>query len=107
MSSRPTALTTNLIMPSTSTTTKQDTVELHLRYGAGIVTHLVSKARPRECTLSEIPLIDLTHIDGDLADRTGIANQVRDASSKLGFFYIKNHGIGEKVIVKAREQATR
>lgn len=67
----------------------------------------MSTAPPRECNPSEIPLIDLSNISGDLADRTNIANQVRDAATKLGFFYVKNHGIEEQVIEKARIQATR
>jgi hypothetical protein len=94
-------------MSLTATTTKRDTVELQLRYGVDIVTHHVSTAPPRECNPSEIPLIDLSNIGGDLKDRTKIADQVRDAATKLGFFYIKNHGIEKQVIEKAREQATR
>ncbi|KAH8596641.1 hypothetical protein B0O99DRAFT_619513 [Bisporella sp. PMI_857] len=92
---------------STTSLAKPDTVELRLRLGGEYVTHQVSTAPPRECTTSEIPLIDLTNIDGDFSQRTEIAEEVRNAAEKLGFFYIKNHGIKKEVIDKAYAQATR
>ncbi|KAH8649604.1 hypothetical protein BGZ60DRAFT_421938 [Tricladium varicosporioides] len=94
-------------MPTTSTTPGPSTVELRLRLGSEYITHQVSTAPPRECTLSEIPLIDLAGIDGNLSQREKIAAEVRNAASQLGFFYIKNHGIEKQVIDKAYTQAIR
>ncbi|KAI0130099.1 2OG-Fe(II) oxygenase superfamily protein [Xylariales sp. AK1849] len=90
-----------------ATLMKPDTSELRLRLGGDYVVHQVSTAPPRVCRPEEIPLIDLANIDGDLSQRENIAVEVRHAAEKLGFFYIKNHGIGEQVIKKAEAQALR
>jgi hypothetical protein len=94
-----------LFTMATATLTKPPTVELQLRLGADYVVRKVSTAPPRECESSEIPVIDLSGIDGDSAQRTKIVNEVRHAAGQLGFFYIKNHGIDTDVIQKAYDQA--
>jgi isopenicillin N synthase-like dioxygenase len=46
-----------------------------------------------------IPIIDLGTISRtDIATRQELVNQVRDACMKVGFFYVKNHGISEGII---------
>lgn len=65
----------------------------------------VSTAPPRAPTEDEIPVIDLSAIDGDLQARQNIASQVKAAAENTGFFYIKNHGISEALIEKALAQA--
>jgi hypothetical protein len=92
-------------MSTIVTTERPDTVELTLRFGGEYVTHHVSTKPARECTAAEIPLIDLANIDGDASERSKIADQVRAAATRLGFFYIKNHGIKDEVINKAYSQA--
>lgn len=64
----------------------------------------VSTAPPRKPTAEEIPIIDLSSIDGDEASRTAIAAQVRAAAENTGFFYVKNHGISENIISGALDR---
>jgi len=65
----------------------------------------VSTSPPRDCRPSEIPLIDLSPIYGDLTARRALAAQIRHAAENTGFFYIKNHGIPASVIAEAQRQA--
>ncbi|KAI0265540.1 2OG-Fe-II oxygenase [Gloeopeniophorella convolvens] len=52
-----------------------------------------------ESTFDEIPVIDLKGANhANLDARRDIADQIRDASINVGFFYIKNHGIPESAI---------
>lgn len=92
---------------STTQTDVPQTTTLALRAGAGYVTHTVSTAPPRECTRDEIPLIDLAAVDGSDEERRVIANNVRHAAENSGFFYIVNHGVDNKIIQKAHDQAVR
>ena len=42
--------------------------------------------------LDEIPIIDISAIHSDkLEDRQALAEKIRDASHRIGFFYITNH----------------
>lgn len=83
-----------------------NTVELRLASGNGPVTRAVLRTPVRDAKPSEIPVIDLSGIFSDnLADREGVASQIHDASSNMGFFYIKNHGISLKEIRAAYEAA--
>lgn len=84
-----------------------ETVQLKLRFGAEDVSYTVSSKPPRECTNSEIPIIDLANIEGSSLQRQQIADDVRKAAVSTGFFYIKNHGIREEIIQKAHDQAER
>lgn len=65
----------------------------------------VSTAPPRPPTENEIPVIDLSAIDGDLEARKNIASKIRAAAENTGFFYIENHGIPEELIQRALSQA--
>ncbi|KAJ5728281.1 hypothetical protein N7493_004611 [Penicillium malachiteum] len=65
----------------------------------------VSTAPPRPATDEEIPIIDLSAIDGDLQAREKIAAKVKIAAENTGFFYIKNHGISEELIERALANA--
>ncbi|EKM49759.1 uncharacterized protein PHACADRAFT_179143 [Phanerochaete carnosa HHB-10118-sp] len=54
----------------------------------------------------EIPVIDLHNIrSDDLSVRRALADEVRNASMNVGFFYIKNHGIPQETISAALEAA--
>ncbi|KAJ5736318.1 uncharacterized protein N7483_001443 [Penicillium malachiteum] len=65
----------------------------------------VSTAPPRPATDEEIPIIDLSTIDGDLKAKETIATEVKAAAENTGFFYIKNHGISEELIERALTNA--
>ncbi len=46
-----------------------------------------------------IPLIDIAGIfSPDISERKKVATQLYDACTRVGFFYIKNHGISEESI---------
>ncbi|KAI9155647.1 Isopenicillin N synthase [Paramyrothecium foliicola] len=65
----------------------------------------VSTAKPREATLEEIPVIDISGINGSTSAKKVIAAKIRTAAEGSGFFYIKNHTIPPEVIEKALVQA--
>ncbi|APA15228.1 hypothetical protein SS1G_08844 [Sclerotinia sclerotiorum 1980 UF-70] len=82
------------------------TTKLELRTAYGPVYRDVLNTPPRPCTDTEIPIIDLSNIDSpNLSDRQALAAEVRAAAVGTGFFYVKNHGIEEEVIARAKEQA--
>ncbi|KAK6597288.1 2OG-Fe(II)oxygenase superfamily protein, partial [Botrytis cinerea] len=88
-------------LPHAPTTTK-----LELRTAYGPVYRDVLNTPPRPCTDTEIPIIDLSNISSpNLSDRQALAAEIRAAAVGTGFFYVKNHGIEEVVIKKAKEQA--
>ncbi|KAI9641193.1 hypothetical protein NHQ30_009993 [Ciborinia camelliae] len=94
--------------PSTPTPPTTTTTQLELRTAYGPVYRSVLSTPPRPCTTTEIPIISLSQIDSPrLEDRQALAAEVRAAALGTGFFYVKDHGIGEEVIVKAKEQALR
>lgn len=48
----------------------------------------VSVAPPRTSTADEIPIIDLSTLDGDWAARQALATKVKAAAENTGFFYV-------------------
>ncbi|KAH8848529.1 hypothetical protein MCOR27_005551 [Pyricularia oryzae] len=78
-------------------------LELHSAYGP--VYRDVLRTPARDCTSSEVPVIDLTNINGTDDQRRALAETVREAAENTGFFYIKNHGIPESTIGAAFAQA--
>lgn len=90
---------------SEATTAPPSTSKLELRTAYGPVYRDVLNTPPRDCTAEEIPVIDLTALDSpNLEDRKALAGQIRAAAVNTGFFYIKNHGISEKIIADAKKQ---
>ncbi|KAL5341974.1 2OG-Fe(II) oxygenase superfamily protein [Aspergillus crustosus] len=79
--------------------------QLELRTLNGPEYRRVSTAPPRIPTDDEIPVIDLSPINGSLEDRQQIATKIRAAAENTGFFYIKNHGIPEDLIERALNTA--
>ncbi|KAK9342525.1 hypothetical protein V1522DRAFT_415855 [Lipomyces starkeyi] len=56
----------------------------------------------------EIPVIDVSGIYSEnIEDRKAVAEKVREASHRIGFFYAINHGIDPKLADGAFEQAKR
>lgn len=69
----------------------------------GIYYRDVSTRPPRDCTVEEIPIIDLTRMSGDLTGRKAIAAEIVHAAETSGFFYIKNHGVPDPATYGAHE----
>lgn len=93
-------------MSSTMTETAPGFTKLVQRNNNETVTRDLSIAEPRAARSDEIPVIDLSGMNGSLEDRRTIATKVKEAATKIGFFYIKNHGIGEDIIQDAATQCT-
>lgn len=56
----------------------------------------------------EIPVIDISGIySNNLEDRKAVAEKVREAAHRIGFFYIVNHGIDSRHAANTFEQAKR
>ncbi|CAN8102385.1 unnamed protein product [Discula destructiva] len=90
---------------TTETGPSVDTYKLELRSAHGPVYRDVLKTAPRDCDPSEVPVIDLSPLYGDLDARKALAATIRDAAENTGFFYIKNHGIPRAAIDAAHAQA--
>ncbi|PMD43005.1 Clavaminate synthase-like protein [Hyaloscypha variabilis F] len=89
---------------ATSTTTVT-TSKLELRTAYGPVFRDVLNVPPRDCTIEEIPIIDLSPLySAKYEGRKTLAKEIRAAAVNTGFFYIKNHGIDEKTIANAKKQ---
>jgi len=62
----------------------------------------------RSIEADEIPIIDISGIySSDVADRKAVAEKIREAAHRIGFFYIVNHGIDPKYAEHTFEQAKR
>lgn len=79
--------------------------KLELMTAYGPVYRDVLRTAPRDCDPSEVPVIDLSGIYGDLESRKALAAVVREAAENTGFFYIKNAGIPRELIDAAYGQA--
>lgn len=80
--------------PSGQPAPTADTVELRLSSPNGPITRRILKTPIRDATPSEIPIIDIYNIfSTDVHDRRAVAAEVAAASTSLGFFYVRNHGI--------------
>lgn len=88
----------------TETTPTGGTYKLELATAYGPVYRDVLKTPPRDCNPSEVPIIDLSGLFGDLQSRQALAATIREAAENTGFFYIKNHGIPGHVIDAALSQ---
>lgn len=82
------------------------TSKLELRTAYGPVYRTILNTPPRDCTAAEIPIIDISRLySNDIEDRKSLATEIYTAATGSGFFYIKNHGIPDKVIADAKKQA--
>ncbi|KAE8154528.1 2OG-Fe(II) oxygenase superfamily protein [Aspergillus avenaceus] len=78
--------------------------EIELLSATGSIFRRVSTAPPRLPTDEEIPIIDLSRIDGTPEEKNALAVKIKAASENTGFFYICNHGIPDAVIQTALAQ---
>lgn len=92
-------------MSTMTEATASDVYQLELTTAYGPVYRDVRRTPPRDCDPSEVPIIDLSGIYGDLDARKGLAAIIQDAAENTGFFYIKNHGIPKTVVDAARAQS--
>ncbi|RGP62923.1 1-aminocyclopropane-1-carboxylate oxidase [Fusarium sporotrichioides] len=70
----------------------------------GLVSRRVRCGEPRTPTLDEMPIIDLSSLDGDATARKAIATKIKAAAENTGFFYVCNHGISQDLIHEAVQQ---
>ncbi len=60
-----------------------------------------AELRPEQAetvAIEEIPIIDFApFLHGDAADRARVAESIREACRRIGFFYIVNHGVPESL----------
>ncbi len=64
-------------------------------------SHLKSESKAREVDFSEIPVIDvsaLTSANNDPVKLKQVLDGLREACRSVGFFYVKNHGVDEKLL---------
>lgn len=61
---------------------------------------MVLQAASKDSNFSHIPILDLSNPDKD-----ALAAELRDVCINVGFFYIKNHGVSQKVIDECFEAA--
>ncbi|PPQ65889.1 hypothetical protein CVT26_000909 [Gymnopilus dilepis] len=67
---------------------------------------LVGTAQLLDQDFQDVPVIDLQNISStDPIRRRKLADEIRDACIRVGFFYVKNHGIPEDVINAVLEEA--
>jgi hypothetical protein len=102
---RSTSRTPHPLLTMTDETPGYTTIELLTPHGPEF--RRASTAPARKPADDEIPVIDLSPLDGNLAARQALAAQVCSAAKNTGFFYVSNHGIPEEVIQGALEQAQR
>lgn len=80
--------------------------KLELASSEGSVFRDVLKTAPRNCNPSEVPVIDLSDLNGTEQQRQALAKLVRAAAENTGFFYVKNHGVPRAKIDSTYRQAS-
>lgn len=68
----------------------------------------MSYARARDIAVDDIPVIDVGPLaGGGAAAVADVGAQMREAAERIGFFYIRNHGIAEQLIRDTDAMARR
>ncbi|KAJ4382529.1 hypothetical protein N0V85_008545 [Neurospora sp. IMI 360204] len=87
-------------------TPNQQTTTLRLASGNGPITRSILPHPPRDALPSELPIISLAPLfSSSLHDRLQVAQQIRQAATTNGFFYIKDHQISSSVVQEAEDAA--
>jgi isopenicillin N synthase-like dioxygenase len=90
---------------STTTVLETPPAPLNLTLGNGQTIYFHSDI---SIEADEIPIIDISGIYSDnIEDRKVVAEKIREACHRIGFFYIINHGIDQKHTENTFEQAKR
>jgi isopenicillin N synthase-like dioxygenase len=59
----------------------------------------IDDVRPAVATFTDIPLIDLAPLqDGTAKSRQMVAEEIRGACERVGFFYVASHGVPERLV---------
>jgi hypothetical protein len=92
-----------------STTTMLKTVSsqppLNLTLGNGQKIYFHSD---ESIEADEIPVIDISGVfSNELADRKAVAEQIREAAHRIGFFYIVGHGVEQHFVDQTFAEAKR
>jgi len=65
-------------------------------------------ARDAHAAVAQLPVIDLApYLSGADGALQNLADEIEDACERIGFFYIKNHGVSEDLIAQAFAQSRR
>jgi isopenicillin N synthase-like dioxygenase len=90
---------------ATTTVVEVDPAPLNLTLGNGQKIYFHSD---ESIGADEIPVIDIGGIfSDDIEDRKVVAEKIREACHRIGFFYIVNHGIDEEYRNSTFDQARR
>jgi hypothetical protein len=90
---------------ATTTVVEVNSATLNLTLGNGQKIYFHSD---ESIDADEIPVIDIGGIfSHDIENRKAVAEKIREACHRIGFFYIVNHGIDEKYTKSTFEQAKR
>lgn len=76
--------------------------------GNGPRAYFASGLGAREVSFTEIPVVDFAAMSGaDRAARLRVGEAVRDACTRVGFFYVRNHGVDPALIDSTFKAAHR
>jgi len=90
----PSVITTTTVAPA-------EDDEYVFFHGGGTASYRkVEKKLNSEQESAIIPTIDISAIDGMIEERKKIAEQIYDASSTSGFFYLTNHGVPDELLAE-------
>jgi isopenicillin N synthase-like dioxygenase len=65
-------------------------------------------AQAKWIEVPEIPVLDVAPLaSGNIADVTAVGRAMREASERIGFFYIRNHGVPQDLIDRVYEVSRR
>lgn len=64
-------------------------------------------AQSRAIAISEIPVIDLGLLEGGPAAIACLSREMREACETVGFFYVKNHGVGAESVASIFAESRR
>ena len=79
---------------------------LRLSSAKGPVYRRIKRTPLRDARPEEIPVIDVSGIfRTSLADRQAVADQIHNAATNSGFFYVKNHGVPTSIIEAAHKSS--
>jgi isopenicillin N synthase-like dioxygenase len=94
-----------LNMASETIGTEEYTI-LRLSSAKGPVYRRIKRTPLRDARLDEIPVIDVSGIfSASLAERQAAADQIHNAATNSGFFYVKNHGVPSAVVDAAHKSS--
>ncbi|KAF5360410.1 hypothetical protein D9756_004930 [Leucocoprinus leucothites] len=69
------------------------------------IMSLIQSELGKDTAFQEVPMIDLQNIGSrDKCERTQLVQAIKDACMRVGFFYVKNHGIPERIINETLEK---